>query len=137
MLKWKIPKRFSFIAAFTKIVALFIQLCYRSYVTVFVHYTYSNCQFISSSTNLPPRMRNREVVNISTIASSKKLLIVINTDSLRNRSCSKYRWYSKEYHFKEKILKETFNTKEVTVNARNTLYNRRIGVANTQKYRCL
>ena len=41
----------------------------------------------------------REVVNILTIVNNKKLLIVISTDSFRNRSHSKYRWYSKEYHF--------------------------------------
>ena len=32
----------------------------------------------------------REIINILTIANSKKLLIVINTDSLRNRSYGKY-----------------------------------------------
>ena len=37
-----------------------------------------------------------EIGTILNIANSKKLLIVINTDSLRNRSNRKYRCYSTE-----------------------------------------
>ena len=64
-----------------KIVAIFIQLGHSSYIAVSVPDTYINCPFINSSSDLPFRRRNREITNTLTIAKSKKLLMVINTDS--------------------------------------------------------